>query len=187
MTRIGKSLGIVALATVMIMALGAATAHSAQASSPTVSPSIFPVPGQYYEIKSQAVPFRCLDVANAGNGDGVAVVVANCWLGANQKWRFAEAGNGYFEIHPLNSQRCLDVAGSGLDQGALAMQWGCWGGAKQHWRLQEAGGGYYEIRNQLNQRCLDITGSGLDHGARAMIWDCWGGAKQHWLLVPTNA
>jgi hypothetical protein len=115
--------------------------------------------------------------------------VTDFWnpTGANQKWRLADAGNSYYEIHPLNSQRCLDVAGSGLDQGAPAMQWARWGGEKQHWRLADAGNGYYEIRIQLNQRCLDIAGSGLDRGARGMIWDCWGGAKQHWRLAPVSA
>nr|WP_217628181.1 RICIN domain-containing protein [Micromonospora nigra] len=169
------------------MAFGAVPAHSARAGGARVAPLIVPVPGQYYEIRSQAVPSRCLDVANAGNGDGVAVVVADCWGAAHQKWRFVDVGYGYYDIRPLNSQRCLDVAGSGLDQGALAMQWACWGGAKQRWRLQEFANGYHEIRNQLTQRCLDITGNGLVHGARAMIWDCWGGAKQRWLLVPINA
>ncbi|MEU6075964.1 RICIN domain-containing protein [Micromonospora sp. NPDC047074] len=186
MTRIQKPLGIVAMAMAMIVAFGAVSAPSAQASSTTVSPMLVPAPNQYYEVRSQLVPFRCLDVAHAGNGDGVAVVVANCWGGANQKWRFVDVGNEYYELHPLNSQRCLDVAGSGLDQGALGMQWACWGGAKQHWRLVDIPGGYLEIRNQLNQRCLDITGSGEEHAARTMIWDCWGGAKQRWYLVPVN-
>ncbi|MFF3855518.1 RICIN domain-containing protein [Micromonospora sp. NPDC002575] len=187
MTRIGRFFGIVATVAAMTMAIGGMTVHPAQASDAGGSALAILPPGQYYQIRSQLIYDRCLDVANAGNGDGVAVVAANCWNAAHQKWRFAHISDGYYELHPLNSQRCLDVAGSGLDQGAPAMQWGCWGGAKQHWRLAEVGNGYYEIRNQLTQRCLDISGSGLDPGARAMIWDCWGGAKQRWFLAPVAA
>ncbi|MBB4912801.1 RICIN domain-containing protein [Actinophytocola algeriensis] len=158
---------------------------TAQASATPERPATTLRADQYYEIQSQ-LTHRCLDVRNAGNGDGDAIDVYRCWGGANQKWRLFPVGGGFVEIHPLNSQRCLDVAGPGYDQGATAMQWGCWGGYKQHWELVPIGAGYYEIKNRLSGRCLDIAGSGLDHPAPAMVWDCWGGAKQHWALVPVT-
>src|SRR5687768_4462091 len=102
MVKFLRRFGIVVLALAVSWGVSPASANAAP------DRSVMAADDQYFEIRSQ-LNQRCVDVLAAGNGDGVPVEVADCWGGANQKWRLFYVGNGYYELHPLNSQRCLDI------------------------------------------------------------------------------
>ncbi|MFF5230822.1 ricin-type beta-trefoil lectin domain protein [Dactylosporangium sp. NPDC000521] len=73
----------------------------------------------------------CLDVANAGTGNGNAVQLYSCNGTAAQKWIY----RGDFLYNP-HSGRCLDVANSGTSAGNQVIIWDCTGSANQRWARQ---------------------------------------------------
>ncbi|MEV0568853.1 RICIN domain-containing protein [Dactylosporangium sp. NPDC050588] len=74
----------------------------------------------------------CLDVANAGKGNGNAVQLYSCNGTVAQQWTFR--GDGTL-VNP-NSGRCLDVANGGTGAGTQVIIWDCTGAANQRWTRQ---------------------------------------------------
>ncbi|WP_222598250.1 RICIN domain-containing protein [Lentzea tibetensis] len=101
---------------------------------------------QYYELRARHSD-KCLDVDGRGAGgagaDFANVMQYQCWGGANQQWRFAYVGNGYYELRARHSDKCLDVDGRGAGGAgadfANVMQYQCWGGVNQQWRFAYIG------------------------------------------------
>ncbi|NJP82632.1 RICIN domain-containing protein [Streptomyces sp. AA8] len=106
---------------------------------------------------------------------------------ANQHWKLAPTGDGYYYITAQHSGKCLDVdtrAANG-DYGGNVHQYHCWGGANQQWRLDYIGDGYYYVVSRYNSKCLDVdTRSGNVNGANIHNWTCWGGNNQMWKIAP---
>ncbi|MEV4133921.1 ricin-type beta-trefoil lectin domain protein [Dactylosporangium sp. NPDC049742] len=73
----------------------------------------------------------CLDVANAGKGNGNAVQLYSCNGTVAQQWTF----RGDTLVNP-NSGRCLDVANGGTGAGTQVIIWDCTGAANQRWTRQ---------------------------------------------------
>lgn len=91
------------------------------------------VAGGYY-IMNRASTLK-LDVLLGNTQDGVPLIQFPFWGGPNQVWSLADAGNGYYTLHPNSSGKCMDVSGVSVDNGAAINQWSCTGAANQQFKL----------------------------------------------------
>ena len=100
----------------------------------------------------------------------------------NQRWRFRDAGGGYYQVVSVNSGKCLDVFGgaSATGDGVQVVQWTCNGGTNQQWRLQDAGGGYVQLVARHSGKCLDVLDAATTDGAQLVQWTCGTGTNQQW-------
>ena len=125
---------------------------------------------------------KLADVFNASTADGANIVQWTANGQTNQRWRFADAGGGYFTVVSVHSGKCLDVFGgtSATADGVRVVQWACHGGTNQQWRLQDAGGGYVNLIVRHSNKCLDVAGASTTDGAQLVQWTCNGGTSQQW-------
>ena len=125
---------------------------------------------------------KLLDVYDNATADGADVVQWTANGQANQRWRFQDAGAGYYTVISASSGKCLDVyggAGAGAD-GVRVVQWTCNGGTNQQWRLQDLGTGYLQLVARHSGKCLDVLNSATTDGARVVQWTCGTGTNQQW-------
>jgi len=129
---------------------------------------------------------KLLDVFNAATTDGANAVQWAANGQANQQWRFADAGGGYFQIVSLNSGKCLDVFGgaTATADGVRVVQWACHTGTNQQWQIQDLGTGYIRLAARHSGKCLDIQNAATTDGAQAIQWTCGTAANQQWQRRP---
>ena len=126
---------------------------------------------------------KLADVFNGSTADGANVVQWAANGQTNQRWRFTDAGGGFFTVVSVNSGKCLDVNGgaTATGDGARVVQWTCNGGTNQQWRLQDAGSGYVNLIARHSGKCLDVNAAATTDGAQLVQWTCNGGTNQQWL------
>jgi hypothetical protein len=84
---------------------------------------------------------QCAQVATRkATQNGVAVSVAPCHGGANQRWHLVAVGDT-FELAAVSSGKCLEVAGGSQGEGASLQQWACTGIGSQRFSLRPAAQG----------------------------------------------
>lgn len=129
---------------------------------------------------------KLLDVNNAATADGANVVQWAANGQANQRWRFQDAGAGYYTVTSVNSGKCLDVSGGAgtTTDGARVVQWTCNGGTNQQWRLQDVGDGQVQLVARHSNKCLDVLNAGLTDGVQVVQWTCGTGTNQQWRRTP---
>jgi len=99
--------------------------------------------GQYKILNARSG--LCLEVAGWDQGafvaddDGANVRQWEYTGGANQLWRFEDAGGGYYRIVSVRSGKCLDLHAYSHENGANIQQWACHGADNQLWELRPHG------------------------------------------------
>jgi len=130
----------------------------------------------------------CLDVREAGTGNGTLLQRWDCGSGWNQQFIFSEpgyqTGQLSWKLKPRYlTSKCVD-AKDGLHASTPVQIWDCNSGWQQRWVVQPAGdysGRYYTIRAAYDlSYCLDIDGSG--NGWTAYIKWCSGDAGSWWYM-----
>ncbi|MFD7902555.1 non-reducing end alpha-L-arabinofuranosidase family hydrolase [Kitasatospora sp. NPDC059747] len=114
---------------------------------------------------------RCLDVQNAGRGDGTSLQIYDCSNGTNQLWTSTSGSR-----LTVYGDKCLDVPGHATTPGTRVQIWACTGAANQQWQVK-ADGTVVGVESGL---CLDVTGAGTANGTAVEIWTCNGGGNQSW-------
>jgi hypothetical protein len=125
---------------------------------------------------------KVADVFNASTADGANVVQWAANGQANQRWRFTDAGGGFFTVVSVSSGKCLDVFGgvSATADGVRVVQWACNGGTNQQWRVQDLGTGYVNLIARHSGKCLDVTGASTVDGAQLVQSTCGSATSQQW-------
>lgn len=146
-----------------------------------------PMSGQVYELEPQCAPGKRLDVAGAGNANGTNVHIWQDLDAPNQRWRFEDAGNGYFELIPQHAtgQR-LEVSGNNNGgAGANVQTWQDLNESDQRWKFEPVGNGYYEVIPAHNAGLrLDVMGAGNANGTDVKLWSDLNNSAQRWRLIP---
>ena len=75
-----------------------------------------------------------------------------------QRWRFVDAGGGYFQIESLNSGKCLDVSGVSTADGASIIRYPCRSGTNQRFAWV-ATDGHYQLRARHSGKCVNVVGA----------------------------
>jgi len=95
-----------------------------------------------------------------------------------QKFRFVNAGSGYYYIQNVGSNMVLDVQGGVASPGTNVWQYSKNNTDAQKWRLLDAGNGYFYIRSKLGDLNLDVHGGLKDNGTNIKVAAIKGGPAQ---------
>jgi glucosylceramidase len=139
-----------------------------------------------YEISAQHSG-KALEIVGSSTSNGGAAQQRSWAVGANQKWKTVDMGNGYVRLVNLYSNKSLDLAGSSTANGALAQQWDWTSNASQAWLVQQQSDGTYRIINKNSGKALDVTGASQNDGASVQQWDWTGASNQRWWFSDQGA
>jgi len=129
---------------------------------------------------------KVLDGRGFATNDGAAVVQWARHDGANQQWRFIDAGDGYYRLQNRNSGKVLDDHNWSKAAGAAVVQWRDMNGSNQQFRVAESSGGYVRLINRFSHLAVEVHGAAKADGARVVQYRDWGAANQQWQLVPVG-
>jgi hypothetical protein len=133
------------------------------------------VAATYYRITARHSG-RVMDVVSNSTANN-AEVKQYAWNGGNnQKWQFADAGDGYFRVVNVNSGKCLDVSGASTADGANVIQYTCGSGTNLQWQWV-AIGSYFQLRARHSGKCLDVVGANTADGADIQQYTCGSGTN----------
>lgn len=87
--------------------------------------TITPVDGQWHKLSAVRTPGKALDVEGQSVDNGARILNWDYWGGANQQFRFQNAGAGKWRIVNRRSELCMDISGGSGANGAKLIQWEC--------------------------------------------------------------
>ncbi|WP_245589538.1 RICIN domain-containing protein [Amycolatopsis balhimycina] len=130
---------------------------------------------------------EALDGFAYAKNDGAAVVQWGRHDGANQQWRFIDAGDGYYRLQNRNSGNVLDDYRWSRTPGSAMVQWHDLSGANQQFRLEKSPDGHVRLIGRFSGLAVEVQAGSKTAGARIAQYYDWGGANQQWQLVPAGS
>jgi hypothetical protein len=126
---------------------------------------------------------KAMDDFGYATNDGGAVAQWTRQDGANQQWRFIDAGGGYYRLQNRNSGKVLDNSGWSTTAGTDIVQWTDQNATNQQFQLADSPDGCVRLINRHSGMAAEVKdGSTADGGKVVQYWD-WGGSNQQWQLV----
>nr|WSZ16081.1 RICIN domain-containing protein [Streptomyces canus] len=130
---------------------------------------------------------KVLDGREFATNDGAAVVQWARHGGANQQWRFIDAGDGYYKLQNRNSGKVLDNRNWSKTAGSEIVQWSDRNGTNQQFKLAESSDGYMRLINRFSGMAVEVRNASKADGGDVVQYRDWGGANQQWQLVPAGS
>ncbi|MEV3907636.1 RICIN domain-containing protein [Streptomyces canus] len=130
---------------------------------------------------------KVLDGREFATNDGAAVVQWARHGGANQQWRFIDAGDGYYKLQNRNSGKVLDNRNWSKTAGSEIVQWSDRNGTNQQFKLAESSDGYMRLINRFSGMAVEVHNASKANGGDVVQYRDWGGANQQWQLVPAGS
>ncbi|MFJ4201777.1 RICIN domain-containing protein [Streptomyces sviceus] len=130
---------------------------------------------------------KVLDGREFDTKDGAAVVQWARHGGANQQWRFIDAGDGYYRLQNRNSGKVLDDLNWSKTAGSEIVQWSDRKGTNQQFKLAESSDGYVRLINRFSGMAVEVHNASKVDGGDIVQYRDWGGANQQWQLVPAGS
>lgn len=175
-TRIRRRLSGLAVAAALAVAAVVLIAPQAQAAVDTDT---------WYTIEARHSGL-VMDIASASTEPGADLTQYTSTGGANQQFRFIDAGSGYYQIQARHSGLVLDVSGQSSANGADIIQWNDLDTTNQQWRLTENADGYHSIVSRSSGKALDVWERSTEPGARVSQYTPTGSSNQQWRLTPVD-
>lgn len=130
--------------------------------------------GNVYEIRSRLDLNKCLDVKGNIQTDGTQVIIQTSNNQLNQRWKLADADNGYFYIHTLTqnaTNSVLDIRGNIQANGTDVIIQKQNNGDNQKWKITKLENGYFilEPKNAPNS-LLDLFEAKTKDGSLIKIF-----------------
>lgn len=142
---------------------------------------------------------KYIDISGTENSDKAKKNGANVQLwdldgGADQKFKFVNAGNGYYHIQAQHKKMNLDVHGCfdgklfcgtyKKDKGANVQMWSAGSSEPQQWKLEQVSPGKFHIVNRYSGKVLDASDSNVHkNGCNVMQWNKDNNTNKQWELV----
>lgn len=144
-------------------------------------------PGYYNVIARHSN--KGLDVADNSttNGSRIQQWDITNGGGANQRWKFEDAGNGNFYIRVKSTQMYLAPESTSTADGVKVVQRNFGSGNEFKWQVVNVSSGYYRITNVLSGKSLDVQDVSTANGANIQVWAYGGGNNQQWSLVQVES
>jgi len=169
-----RRLALVAAATALVAAGAITTVGVTTASAATVSTSV-----DYAFVSRHSG--KAMDLYNWATADNAPIVQFARNDLAVQRWRFVDAGSGYYKVRSVHSGKVLQVPDA--TDGARLVQATDNGNTRQHFRLVDSDSGYVRFVNRHSNKALDVwEWSTADGGPIAQFTDL-NGFNQQWQLV----
>ncbi|KOV94167.1 lectin [Streptomyces sp. NRRL B-3648] len=126
---------------------------------------------------------KVLDDRGFATGNGAAVVQWRRHGGANQQWRFIDAGDGYYRLQNRTSGKVLDDYHWSKTAGSDIVQWSDVNGANQQFKVAESPDGYVRLINHFSGMAVGVRDASKADGGHIDQNRDRGGADQQWQLV----
>ena len=139
------------------------------------------IPDGTYRVLNRR-SLKALDVQNGGTANGTALVQWGYSGANNQKWTFADQGNGQYKITGVASGRVMDVAGISTANGAKIHLWDWLNANNQKWTVTPVGNGSFKLTAVHSGKVADVNGGSTADGATIIQWPYGGGTNQQWLM-----
>lgn len=130
---------------------------------------------------------KVLDDRAYATNDGAAVVQWKHNGGANQQWRFIDAGDGYYRLQNRHSGKVLDDRNWSKTAGSGIVQWSDLNGANQQFKLAESSDGYVRLVNRFSGLAVAVHNASKTDGGNVVQYRDSGAAPQQWRLVPAGS
>ncbi|MFE2419849.1 RICIN domain-containing protein [Streptomyces hokutonensis] len=130
---------------------------------------------------------KVLDDRASAKNDGAAVVQWSRHGGANQQWRFIDAGDGYYRLQNRNSGKVLDDLGWSKTAGSAVVQWKDLNGTNQQFKLAKSTNGYMRLVNRFSGMAVGVQNAAKADGRNIVQNRDLSAANQQWKLVPAGS
>ncbi|MER7835974.1 RICIN domain-containing protein [Streptomyces sp. NPDC096040] len=130
---------------------------------------------------------KVLDGNAFATNNGAAVVQWSRHGGANQQWRFIDAGDGYYRLQNRNSGKVLDDHNWSKRAGSGIVQWSDLNGRNQQFKLAKSANGYVRLINRFSGMAVEVHNASKADGGHVVQNRDGGGASQQWQLVPAGS
>jgi arabinan endo-1,5-alpha-L-arabinosidase len=124
-----------------------------------------------------------LDIDGASTAENAGLVQWNRTDAANQRFRFVDAGGGYYRIQSRHSGKVLGLQNQNTADGANVVQETSTDATDQQWTVTESGG-YATFVNRLSGKALDVWEWSTAAGGRVSQYTATGATNQQWSLSP---
>jgi hypothetical protein len=132
-----------------------------------------------YRLSPTSASGKSVDVANASQNNGTAVMQYASWDGDSQKFNILAAGSNWKIAMKANNSKCLDVVGGGTSNGTPVEIQDCDGTVDQAWTITpDVQTGAFRFKHAKSGRCLDVPAASTADGARLQIYDCFSSNSQ---------
>ncbi len=132
----------------------------------TTPPAGFvPDPNKCYKIVNK-VSGKVIDISGASTLNGAVVHQWDYVGGQNQKFKFVNAGNGFYSIRAVHSNLPLDIQTGSTTEGAYCVQRTLDGTGSQLFALPNVGGGFINLVNRTSGKALKIETTPGVNGTR---------------------
>ncbi|MGW4240064.1 RICIN domain-containing protein [Streptomyces sp. NPDC004749] len=128
--------------------------------------------GGPYETLTARHSGKCADVPGQSVQEGVALTQYTCNGGGNQKFWFADTGDGHVRLLGRQSSLCLTETADAVEQRA------CTGAAGQEWKVAANTSGYVTLASRASGECLDVASGSTADSARLITYVCSGATNQ---------
>ncbi|MEU4872693.1 RICIN domain-containing protein [Streptomyces sp. NPDC021608] len=130
---------------------------------------------------------KVLDDRGSAKNDGAAVVQWARNGGADQQWRFVDAGDGYYRLKNRTSGKVLDDLGWSKTAGSAIVQWKDQNAANQQFKLAKSSNGHVRLVNRFSGMAVGVRNAAKANGGNVVQNRDRGGAEQQWQLVPAGS
>lgn len=124
----------------------------------------------------------CVDVFNASQTPGTALVQYACGGSDNQKWQVVGSAGGFSSLKVAHSGQCMDVPSGAKNPGAALAQYTCNGYENQQFAIAAQGAGV-KITARHSGLCVGVEDGSTASLARITQQTCNGSAAQTWKVA----
>lgn len=122
-----------------------------------------------------------MDIAGGATGNNVAVQLYD-WNDTDaQKYRFAEVGNGVYQITNVKSGRLVEIAGGATGNGGTIQQYAANGTQAQRWVVMKYGSNVALLNSKAN-RAIDVPAANAANSAKLQSYASNGTNAQQWTI-----
>lgn len=122
-----------------------------------------------------------MDIAGGATGNNVAVQLYG-WNDTDaQKYRFAEVGNGVYQITNVKSGRLVEIAGGATGNGGTIQQYAANGTQAQRWVVMKYGSNVALLNSKAN-RAIDVPAANAANSAKLQSYASNGTNAQQWTI-----
>ncbi|MFF9042102.1 RICIN domain-containing protein [Streptomyces sp. NPDC014892] len=126
---------------------------------------------------------KVADVEGGGTANDTRILQWPWLNAANQKWTFANTGDGYYKIKGAGSGKLMEVGALSRDDGGYVDIWSDAGAPQQHWAVTPTGDGYYFLINRYSGLCLAVDEGSTADGAKIEQQPYASLTRQQWQIV----
>lgn len=122
-----------------------------------------------------------MDIAGGATGNNVAVQLYG-WNDTDaRKYRFAEVGNGVYQITNVKSGRLVEIAGGATGNGGTIQQYAANGTQAQRWVVMKYGSNVALLNSKAN-RAIDVPAANAANSAKLQSYASNGTNAQQWTI-----